>query len=949
MNARFKNFRENYFLFFFFESSKTCPLNKALLVFIIIILGATMQSVCRFSSSFYSSSPLANTSHMQLNNDKSKLKKRQREEDSEWEDDESTKKNEKEKQLNKWASTPTPRSSSFFVPTPDLSKQSSFPSFTSTSTSSSTPSRSSRWDVTPVGASFPTPIHSHSSYLSLSSPFVDDQQSKWSDEDLDDILPVAGYSLLLPPSSYVPLRTPARRSLSSTPSPLLSPSFFIQEDNNQRQNQHLLTSLPPDLPILTQEDASFLSSHLVTNPETLNSEEQKEQQVMLLLLKIKNGNPTMRKTALRTITNKAIHFGPGPIFNTILPLFLSSSLSDQERHLLVKVINRVLFKLDDLVRPYTHKIMVVMEPLLIDEDYFTRAEGREIISNLTKAVGLATMIVTIRPDIDNTEEFVRNVTARSLSVVASALGISPLIPFLTAVCRSKKSWQARHTGIKTVQQIAILMGCAILPHLSALVGMIEGSLVDKAETPKVKTITSLALAALAEAAAPYGVESFATVIPLLLSGVRQLRGKILAAYIKALGFIIPLMEDSHASYHARELMLVLVRQFNTNEPEMKGIILKVVRQVLSTEGVDANFVRERVLPPFFEHLWDRRTSMDKRNHKQLVETVAAIANKVGGADIISQVVLNLKDESEDYRALAVEVVEQIAANLGTSDVDTRLEVVLVDGLLYAFQENNSDKAILKRFGAIINSLGKRAKPYIPQICGIIKFRMNNKSSWIRQQAADLVTQLASVAVNCGEEKLLARIGEILYENLGEEYPEVLASIIGAIKSIVNVIGMHHMSPPVKDLLPRLVPILQNRHERVQENCIDLVGRIADRGSEYVSAREWMRVCFQLLEMIRANKLGIRRAAVNTFGYIARAIGPQDVMSLLMNNLKVKERQERVCTCVAMAIVAETCQPFTVIPSLLNEYQTPELNVQNGVLKALSFMFEYVGEMAKDCI
>jgi splicing factor 3B subunit 1 len=32
---------------------------------------------------------------------------------------------------------------------------------------------------------------------------------------------------------------------------------------------------------------------------------------------------------------------------------------------------------------------------------------------------------------------------------------------------------------------------------------------------------------------------------------------------------------------------------------------------------------------------------------------------------------------------------------------------------------------------------------------------------------------------------------------------------------------------------------------------------------------------------------------------------------------------------------------------MNEYRTPEINVQNGVLKALSFMFEYIGELAKD--
>ena len=49
---------------------------------------------------------------------------------------------------------------------------------------------------------------------------------------------------------------------------------------------------------------------------------------------------------------------------------------------------------------------MVIEPLLIDEDYYARVEGREIISNLAKAAGLATMISTMRPDIDNIDESV---------------------------------------------------------------------------------------------------------------------------------------------------------------------------------------------------------------------------------------------------------------------------------------------------------------------------------------------------------------------------------------------------------------------------------------------------------------------------------------------------------------------------------------------------------------
>jgi splicing factor 3B subunit 1 len=108
------------------------------------------------------------------------------------------------------------------------------------------------------------------------------------------------------------------------------------------------------------------------------------------------------------ITDKAREFGAGPLFNKILPLLMERTLEDQEQHLLVKVIDRVLYKLDDLVQPYVHKILVVIEPLLIDEDYYARVEGCEIISNLSKAAGIAHMISTMQPDIDHANEYVRN-------------------------------------------------------------------------------------------------------------------------------------------------------------------------------------------------------------------------------------------------------------------------------------------------------------------------------------------------------------------------------------------------------------------------------------------------------------------------------------------------------------------------------------------------------------
>lgn len=46
---------------------------------------------------------------------------------------------------------------------------------------------------------------------------------------------------------------------------------------------------------------------------------------------------------------------------------------------------------------------------------------------------------------------------------------------------------------------------------------------------------------------------------------------------------------------------------------------------------------------------------------------------------------------------------------------------------------------------------------------------------------------------CQEEKLMGHLGVVLYEYLGEEYPEVLGSILNALHAIVTVIGMTKMS------------------------------------------------------------------------------------------------------------------------------------------------------------
>lgn len=87
----------------------------------------------------------------------------------------------------------------------------------------------------------------------------------------------------------------------------------------------------------------------------------------------------------------------------------------------------------------------------------------------------------------------------------------------------------------------------------------------------------MALSALAEAADPYGIEAFDSVLIPLWDGISVYRGKALAAFLKAIGFIIPLMDSEHAGECTKFVTPVLIREFQNPDDEMKKIVLKVVK------------------------------------------------------------------------------------------------------------------------------------------------------------------------------------------------------------------------------------------------------------------------------------------------------------------------------------------------------------------------------------
>ncbi|KAJ8596093.1 hypothetical protein M405DRAFT_929050 [Rhizopogon salebrosus TDB-379] len=124
--------------------------------------------------------------------------------------------------------------------------------------------------------------------------------------------------------------------------------------------------------------------------------------------------------------------------------------------------------------------------------------------------------------------YVHNTATRAFSIIAPALGI-PHSYLSSKLYVAVKSHGRQDTDIWIVQQIAIMMGCAVLPHLHNLVACIAHGLHD--EQQKVWTMT--ALVPLLKQLPPM-IESFDEVLKPLWLGIHLHCGKGLAAFLKVL-------------------------------------------------------------------------------------------------------------------------------------------------------------------------------------------------------------------------------------------------------------------------------------------------------------------------------------------------------------------------------------------------------------------------------
>lgn len=735
------------------------------------------------------------------------------------------------------------------------------------------------------------------------------------EEYLNSILPSVGYKIVPIPKKYV--RQQSERVL-------------VQEIEN------------PETKRIPQE---FQKLYTDTRPdEELTQEEHNERFVMKLLMQIKEGSVYQRKQSIRLLTTHAPNLGAELIFSKFIPLINSSSLSELERHSLIKTLDRLMYRLSSHIVPYVPQLLRFVGPMLIDREPVTRAEGREVTSNLAKITGWPEIVKALRASLDSEDEDVRSITSQILATTATAVGYDKIFPLLRAMFSSKRSWCSRHTALRVIDGIAFQNRNGILPHLDELVKFVLPMMDD--EEDKVRRQAVKCTKALAEAAAPYGGEVFDKLTEKVLSGFQSPMHKFCLAAMAAL---ILTMKTEYASTYFHRLFMRLGHSFESQDIKEKISGLTLFENALIKDAVQIVEL-QALYDPFFRGYWNQRATLSRALINKVVDVTVMIAEKSSMSDTIRMMRGDFKVMSNDYKCACVQCIRELVKRIGLKNMTPEDIVTCLEDILFAYEnidDEKSRKHIYKCLEEFLAEAGGRVQGILEYVQNAVEQRTNMPHPRQRERGALIISAFAHSFAICESRPPLIHFYEKFQEMFVEEYPNVLAAVLTAAASLARELKLDEMRTKPDEVMPRLVPILKNRNDQVAFACVNLISTLTTKADKIADNKEWMRICFELIELLKSDKRKVRQGAINAFSQIAKAISPFDVLLALLNNLRVQDRQIRLCTTIAIAVLAENVGPHMVLPALMNEYRTPDMNVQNGALKAMQYLFQGIGRECAD--
>lgn len=645
------------------------------------------------------------------------------------------------------------------------------------------------------------------------------------------------------------------------------------------------------------------------------------------LVVVRQGAPAQRKQAVKDLAGVADWQS---LVLLIVPLLKDPQIEQPEAQKVLKLVVKLFARfpslslLGEIDMNLATKLVDAVKTYILDIE-----EAQLALQAFIRACGLKTYISALRNFFTTKNDHERLLVAQCVAIAAQLVGVSLVVPLIRAML-SDKDKLVQLTGISVIPRLAMVMQRgSILPVLGRLVELSQSHLLD----PHFSSVVNSGLVVLADCASPTGYKEFKPVMELLWKGARSRREKL--GFLRSLAAIAStstgeseqttLGNNNDAVYQTKKVsttaseisesvFALVCKEAHSIPPSANRIFLNVLRRC-------APFIAKPELQTQFINLMLAKFWAPEFRSSALVLSQL----NVSPSQIITSMIEHTAFELEPN--LSINLLSRICP--APLVLSRRTEQLLAENMVSCCANPDISKQLPVAFKHVAQSISRQhlGTEWVP---GLLNFM--RQPEW--EVRANCNKALAAIVGLLSDESMKTTIYLKLVEELGEEYPEVLAEVINGLLQLVDY-------AEAESLLPKLTPILRNRNMFVQEQCIKLVKKLAQLKGESVSAREWMQVCFELLELQKSPRQTIRHEATGAFAAISAVVGPADVANTLVKHLKAPDRQFRVTTAAAIASAANETGAFAILPLLLAEYDSGDIVIQHGVLKALSFMTQFL--------
>ncbi|KAL0234535.1 hypothetical protein PCE1_001571 [Barthelona sp. PCE] len=800
------------------------------------------------------------------------------------------------------------------------------------------------WDSKPVDEKL---MNVHKLAQNSLVDLVRQKNQTFTDEQLDLMLPgeSEGWAIVEAPEDYVrcPPDLEKQLELVRVHEMANAQAEIVSPDNIE------LGLKDEMLPRLTSNDLLLfeeLFAHKTT--EGLSFDEVNHLKVLKLIIQLKNGNNKLRKKATHYILANIKTLTIDRVLEETIKCMSSGLLLPDERHALLKFLRVILPIEPSITTLFLRRFLLVIRGMFNEMETIIQSEAEQLVVLITRISTVDNVISAMAPDFSTTDRFTRTATAALITHAAIDIPntLFRLIDSLAGTTERMHKLQAVAI-LKCVTKAQIdIRGWIHLISQVFVVLLKEHAALDKPQNEFV--VNALIDTLRAAKLGPSFKRSVDPLLSVLFEMAKDNNSCILPASL-----LNSAVSDDSRSSMARTTMLLTTIQPRLRYPDRRLIsgVCESIR-VLLHPNLDNGFVNA-IYNDFCQGVVQTKILKLSVIRQEVLSTFLEFERILIPKQLLHKLYFYLRNQNESIRIFILEIFSQLRiidfAQIKTSWKILSSLIICLKIPLEVGDENDQRYSMYaaRRLIKLIPNLIKKVKhflgDFIVDIFKTVKAYLQSDFEGFRCIASALIGSLAPfLSVN-----VCQSFSIILYETLRQEQSALaLSGHLEAISTLCDAFTPLKLKPSVSEFIPRLTPIFQNSDAAVSYNLVVLVGKIAKYAKGQAYEKEWKRILFRLVELFRSFDYKIRRATVSAVDSIARVLPVSGIVPPLVKNLKVSERSSRVSTTVVLGLLGLITPGAAeiIIVLLLQTYKEPNLNVQNGVLKAIHFLSEYMSHL-----